>query len=79
MSQVEETTEKASERTIEKGDSMTESRREKVVAGLLGNEKAVAPLLKFLETTDVGGREGAREWELEWERMNDRAGEDLLD
>ena len=49
------------------------------VAGLLGNEKAVAPLLKFLETTDVGGREGARERELEWERKNDQADEDLLD
>ena len=51
----------------------------KWVASLLGNEKAVAPLLKFLETTDVGGREGARERELELERINDQAGEDLLD
>ena len=47
------------------------------LAGLLGNEKAVAPLLRFLKTTDVGGR-GAREREIEWERKNDQAGEDLL-
>ena len=51
----------------------------KWLADLLGNEKAVAPLLRFLKTTDVGGREGARERELEWERRNDRAGEELLD
>ena len=51
----------------------------KWLAGILANEKAVAPLLKFLRTTDVGGREGARERELEWERRNDQAGEDLLD
>ena len=51
----------------------------KWVASLLGNEKAVAPLLNFLKRTDVGGREGARERELEWERENDQAGENLLD
>lgn len=51
----------------------------KWVAGLLGNEKAVAPLLKFLKTTGVGGREGASERESEWEWKNDQAGEDLLD
>lgn len=49
------------------------------MAGQLGNKKAVAPLLKFLKTTDVGEREGARERELEWERKNDQVGEDLLD
>ncbi len=49
------------------------------LAGLLANEKAVAPLLGFLKTTGVGGREGARERELEWGRRNDRAGEDLLE
>ncbi len=48
------------------------------LAGLLGNEKAVAPLLRFLKIIDVGGREGARERELEWERKNEQAGEDLL-
>ena len=51
----------------------------KWLAGLLANEKAVAPLLGFLKTTGVGGREGAREREVEWERINDRAGENLLD
>ena len=49
------------------------------LAGVLANEKAVAPLLRFLRTTKVGGREGAREREVEWERRNDRAGEDLLE
>ena len=48
------------------------------LAGLLANEKAVAPLLRFLKATEVGGREGARERELEWGRKNDQAGEDLL-
>lgn len=45
--------------------------KKKCVAGLFGNEKAVARLLKFLETTDIRGREGAREKELEWARKND--------
>ena len=49
------------------------------VADLVANEKAVAPLLKFLKATDIGGREGARERELEWEQKNDRVGEDLLE
>ena len=48
------------------------------LADLLANEKAVAPLLRFLKATGVGGREGARERELEWGRKNDQAGEDLL-
>ncbi len=48
------------------------------LASLLANEKAVAPLLKFLKITGIGGREGARERELEWERRNDQEGEDLL-
>ena len=48
------------------------------LANLLGDGKAVAPLLKFLKTTGIGGREGARERELEWERKNDQEGEDLL-
>ena len=43
------------------------------LADLLANETAVAPLLRFLKTTDVGGREGARERKLEWERKNDQA------
>lgn len=40
--------------------------------------KALGPLLEFLKATEVGGREGAREREREWERQNDHAGEDLL-
>ena len=48
------------------------------LADLLGDEKAVAPLLKILKTTGIGGREGARERELEWERKNDQKGENLL-
>ena len=48
------------------------------VAELIANERAVAPLLRFLKKTEIGGREGARERELEWERRNDQAGEDLL-
>ena len=36
------------------------------LADLLANETAVAPLLRFLKATDIGGREGARERELEW-------------
>ena len=48
-------------------------------ATMLGNEKAVAPVLKYLKTTDIRGREEARDRELEWERKNDQAGEDLLE
>ena len=48
------------------------------LASLLGNEKAVAPLLKFLKTTGIGGREGAKERELEWTRRHDQEGENLL-
>ena len=47
---------------------------------LLANKKAVAPLLRFLKATDVGGREKAREREKEKERewRNNQAGEELL-
>ena len=48
------------------------------MASLLANEKAIIPLIKFLKATEIGAREGARERETEWERKNDRAGEDLL-
>ena len=50
----------------------------KWLAELLAHERATKPLLRFLQTTEVGGREGARERELEWEKKNDQAGEDLL-
>ena len=49
------------------------------LANMVGDEKAVAPVLKYLKTTDISGREGARERELEWERKNNQAGEDLLE
>ncbi len=48
------------------------------LAGLLGDEKAMAPLLKFLKATRIGEREVARERELEWERKNDQEGEILI-
>ena len=35
-------------------------------------------ILGFLKSTEVGGREGAREREEERERRNDQAGEELL-
>ena len=37
------------------------------LAGLLGDDRAVAPLLKFLKTTGLGGARGR---EREWERKN---------
>ena len=49
------------------------------VANLLGNEQAVQPLLKYLMTTEVGGREGGAERAVEWEQRTDREGEELLD
>ena len=48
------------------------------LASLLGDKKAVAPLLKFLKTTGIRGREGARERELESEQKNDQEDESLL-
>ena len=51
----------------------------KWLANLLGNVKAVASCLKFLKTTGIGGRDGAKKRELEWARKNDKAGKDLLD
>ncbi len=50
----------------------------KGLAELLADEKVIGPLLDFLISTEVGGREGAKERELEWERRNDQAGEELL-
>ena len=51
---------------------------EKRVSESAGDEKAVAPLLKFLKAIGIGGREGAKEREMEWEQKNDREGEDPL-
>ena len=50
----------------------------KRLAMLLANEKAMGPLLEFLKSTEVSGREGAREKELEWERSNDQTGGEVL-
>ena len=49
------------------------------LASLLANKKAVTLLLRLLEATEVGAREGEREREAEWERKNDQAGEGLLE
>lgn len=40
--------------------------------------KSSSTATEILKTTDVGGKEGARERKLEWERENDQAGEDSL-
>ncbi len=42
----------------------------KWLALLLVNEKVIGPFLYFLKSTEVGGREGARERELEWQRRS---------
>ena len=56
-----------------------QSRAEKKgLAELLANERAIVFLLEYLKKTEVGGREGGKERELEWERRNDQAGEELL-
>lgn len=49
------------------------------LAGVQANKKAVAPLLRFLRTTELGGRERAREREIKWEQKNKQVGEELLD
>ncbi len=55
-------------------------RPEKIwVANPLANEQAVQPLLKYLKTTEVGGREGGAERAVEWEQRTYREGEELLD
>ena len=38
----------------------------------------MGPLLEFKIATEVGGREGAKERELEWEQRNDRVGRSCL-
>lgn len=53
---------KANQRARERENFMAGSGRKKVASRLASKrKKAVAPLLRFLETTGVGGREGARE------------------
>lgn len=41
-------------------------------------EKAVVPLIRFLKSTEIGEREGAKEREREWARRKDQVGENLL-
>ncbi len=48
------------------------------LANLLANKQAVAPLLKYLMTTEVGSRDGETDRETEWEQGADQAGEELL-
>ncbi len=50
----------------------------KGLAKLRANEKAMVSLLDFLKSTKVGGREGAKERGIEWQRRNDQDGEELL-
>ncbi len=45
---------------------------------MLANDKAVAPVGKFLNAVGVGEREGAKVRELEWERKTDQAVEICL-
>lgn len=45
------------------------------LAKLLANEQAITPLLKYLMTTEVGGRGGEMEKEAEWEQRADQEGE----
>ncbi len=49
-----------------------------LLANLLANKKAIAPLLRFLRTIDVRGRKRAGARELEWEPKNDQASKALL-
>lgn len=51
----------------------------KGLALLLANEKGDGSFFDFLKSTEVSGREGARERELEWQRRSDQAGEELLE
>lgn len=48
------------------------------LANLLGDEKAAALLLRFLKTTGIGRREGARERELKSERKTTKKMKDCL-
>ena len=59
-------------RELEKEEIRWQQQVERIwLAGLLGDEVAVAPLLNFLKTTGIRGKEGATEKELEWERKNE--------
>lgn len=45
--------------------------KRKWLVELLANEGSINPLIRFLQATEIGVREGAREMELEWEQKND--------
>lgn len=48
------------------------------VAEVMGNDKAIKPLIDYLGATEVGGREGADKRSEEWGDRVDREGEDEL-
>ena len=50
----------------------------KWLAELLANERAVGPLLVYLQDTEVGCRERAVEKTMEWRRRIDQEGEEHL-
>ena len=52
--------------------------KKKGLARLLANEREIGPFLEYLKSTKVGGKEGGKKRELEWEQRNDQAGEELL-
>lgn len=51
----------------------------KWLASLLKNEKAVIFLLKFLKTTRIKKKEGAKEREIKWARKYDQKGENIFE
>lgn len=55
------------------GTSLEGRTERKRLAELLANEKAMGRLLDFLKSTEVGGREGKKDRELEWEQRIDHA------
>ncbi len=46
--------------------------------GLARKQKRSSTAIEILKTTDIGGKKGAREKEIEFEEKNDQAGEDIL-
>lgn len=49
-----------------------------VEAELMGNDRAVKPLVEFLQATEIGSREGSNERSKEWESRVDGEGEEDL-
>lgn len=54
-------------------------KKKRWLAGLLADEQAVGPLLKFLKSTEIGCKEATAQRELEWEQRRDQEGENQLD